>query len=103
MDAPGRQYDVVVGHNDSPEHQTHLIVMNLNARVLIIELPGGESNKAKIYQGPQLFGPNADLDPVTLSFRDVDGDGTTDMIVNVQGAQIVFLNKNGQFVLQQSH
>ncbi len=97
------QYDVVVGHNDSLEHKTHLIAMNLNSRVTIIELPGGDSSKAKIYQGPTLYGPNADLAPVTLSFRDTTGDGLTDMIVNVQGAQLVYLNKNGQFQQPQSH
>lgn len=97
------QYDVVVGHNDSPTHKTHIIAFNLNARVVIIELPGGDSSKAKIYQGVQLFGQNADLDPVTLSFRDVNEDGLLDMIVTVQGAQLIYLNKNGQFVPQQSH
>ncbi len=97
------QYDVIVGHNDSPTHKTHIIVLNLNAKVVIIELPGGDNSKAKIYQGGQLFGQNADLYPVTLSFRDVNGDGLIDMIVTVQGGQIIFLNKNGQFILQQSH
>ncbi len=97
------QYDVVVGHNDSPTHQTHLIAMNLHARVVIIEIPGGDSAKAKIYPGPQLYGTDADLYPVTLRFQDVDGDGKTDMIVTVQGTQIIYLNQNGQFVLQPSH
>jgi hypothetical protein len=95
------QYDVVVGHDDSPTHQTHLIAMNLHARVVIIEIPGGDSAKAKIYQGLQLYGQDADLYPVTLRFQDVDGDGKTDMIVIVQGTQIIYLNQNGQFVQQQ--
>ncbi len=95
------QYDVVVGHSDSPTHQTHLIAMNFHARVVIIEIPGGDSAKAKIYEGPHLYGPDADLYPVTLQFQDVDGDGKTDMIVTVQGTQIIYLNQNGQFVLQQ--
>ncbi len=97
------QYDVVVGHNDSPTYKTHLIAMNLHARVVIIEIPGRDSSKAKIYQGPQLYGQDADLYPVTLRFQDVDGDGKTDMIVTVQGTQIIYLNQNGQFVLQPSH
>jgi hypothetical protein len=97
------QYDVIVGHNDSPTNKTHIIALNLNARVEIIELPGGDSSHAKIYQGPQLFGQNADLFPVTLSFRDVNGDGLLDMVINVQGAQIIYLNKNGAFVPPPSH
>jgi len=92
------QYDVVVGHNDSVQHKTHLIALNLDARVVIIEIPGGDTSKSRIYRDPQLYGQNADLDPVTLSFRDVDGDGKTDMIVTVQGTPIIYLNQNGQFV-----
>jgi len=97
------QYDVVVGHGDSPGNPTHFIAMNLHAKVLIIEVPGGDSSKAKIYQGPQLYAQNADLSPVTLSFRDVNGDGRLDMIVTVQAAQLIYLNVNNQFVLEETH
>jgi hypothetical protein len=96
------QYDVVVGHNDNPDHKTHIIALNLKSRVVIIELPGGDSTKAKIYQGPFLYGQDSDLAPVTLTFRDVNGDGLLDMVITVQGAQIIYLNKQGQFV-PQSH
>ena len=96
------QYDVVVGHNDSASHPTHFIALNLNAEVVVIELPGGDSSKARIYQGPQLFGPDAALYPVTLSFPDPQGNGKPTMQVHVQGQIIVYLNQNGQFVLQGS-
>ena len=96
------QYDVVVGHNDSPAHPTHLIALNLRAQIIIIELPGGDISKAHIYQGPQLFGPGADLFPVTLSFPDPAVDGHPNMEVHVQGQIIVYLNQNGQFVPQGS-
>ena len=96
------QYDVVVGHNDSASNPTHFIALNLNAMVVIIELPGGDSSKSKIYQGPQLFGPGAALYPVTLSFPDPTGDGRPNMEVHVQGQIIVYLNQNGQFVPQGS-
>ncbi len=71
--------------------------MNLNRRVLIIELPGGESSKAKIYNGPILIGQGQDLAPVTLTFQDVNGDGLVDMIVNVQDAHFVYINDSGTF------
>ncbi len=96
------QYDVVVGHNDSPSAPTHFLALNLNATVVVIELPGGDSSKASIYRGPQLFGPDANLFPVTLSFPDPTGDGKPNMEVHVQGETFVYLNQNGQFVPQAS-
>jgi hypothetical protein len=96
------QYDVVVGHGDSASNPTHFIALNLHATVIVIELPGGDSAKARIYQGPHLFDPGADLCPVTLSFPDRQGDGKPNMEVHVQGQIFVYLNQNGQFVPQGS-
>ncbi len=91
------QTDAVVRHNDSAIHQSHFIAVNLNRHVLIVELPGGDATKARIFNGPILVGSGQDLAPVTLSFQDVNGDGLLDMIVNVQDAHFVFLNGNGTF------
>ena len=91
------QTDAVVGHNDSPSNPSHFIVMNLNHHIIIIELPGGNPSKARIYNGPVLIGQGQDLTPVTLSFKDMNGDGLPDMIVNVQDAHFVFINGNGTF------
>jgi hypothetical protein len=96
------QYDMVVGHGDSASTPTHFLALNLNATVVVIELPGGDSSKSKIYRGPQLFGPGAALFPVTLSFPDPTGDGQPNMEVHVQGQIFVYLNQNGQFVPQPS-
>ena len=91
------QTDGVVGHHDSSTNPSHFIAVNLNRHVLIIELPGGDATKARIFNGPILIGPGQDLAPVTLSFQDVNGDGLLDMIVNVQDAHFVFINGNGTF------
>lgn len=91
------QTDAVVGHNDSASNPTHFIAINLNSRIEVIEFPGGDASKAKIYVGPTLIGPNSNLAPVTLTFKDVNGDGKPDMIINVQGGHFVFINQNGQF------
>lgn len=100
------QYDVVVGHNDDEAHKTHIIVVNLNAHIVIIEIPGGDTSKSRVYSGPHLYGNDADLAPITLTFKDVNGDGHLDMLVNVQGGHLTYLNQrvNGvwQFVLQQT-
>jgi len=97
------QYDVVVGQSDSARNPTHFIALNLNATIVVIDLPGGDTSKAKIYRGPQLFGPGADLYPVTLSFPDPNGDGKPNMDIHVQGETFVYLNQNGTFVPQSSH
>src|SRR5260221_1275210 len=85
-----------IGHDDPPP-QTHFIAMTLNRHVLIIELPGGDTSKARIYIGPTLFGDGQELTPVTLSFKDVNGDGKPDMLVHIQDQTFVFLNDGTQF------
>src|SRR5260370_1606360 len=92
------QTDAVVGHKDSPSNPSHFIAINLNHHIIIIELPGGDPSKARIYNGPILIGQGQDLTPVTLSFKDVYGDGLPDMIVNVQDSPLVFINVNGTFL-----
>ncbi len=91
------QCDAVVGHRDSSAHPSHFLALNLNRHVEIIEIPGGDSAHMKVYAGPVLYGDGQDLAPVTLSFRDVNGDGQLDMLIHVQGQTIVYLNDNGQF------
>jgi hypothetical protein len=92
------QVDAVVGHNnDSPDHPSHFIAINLNRHILIIELPAGNATRAKIYSGPLLLGQGQDLTPVTLSFRDVDGDGKPDMLVWVADTHFVFINDSSGF------
>ena len=91
------QYDVVVGHSDSAANTSHFIVINLNRRIEVIEFPGGDPSHAHIYMGPQLYGPDDDLTPATLSFVDVNGDHKLDMIINVQQSHIVFINDQGTF------
>jgi len=91
------QVDAVVGHNDSPANPSHFIALNLNSHIEIIEFPGGDATKARVFIGPTLIGPGQNLTPVTLDFRDVNGDGKVDMIVNVGGSHFVFINENGSF------
>ncbi len=93
------QVDTVVGHNDSQSNPSHFIALNLNRHVVIIELPGGDSSKAKIYSVTTLYGDGQDLTPVTLSFKDVNGDGLLDMEIRIQDQTIALINENGGFRL----
>lgn len=91
------QVDALVGHNESTGVPSHFIALNLHSHIEIIELPGGDATHARIYLGPQLYGADADLVPVTLSFADVNGDHRPDMIIHFQGTKIVFINDQGGF------
>jgi hypothetical protein len=95
------QTDQVVGHADSTDHPTHFIAINLHSRVTIIEIPGGDASRARIYSGPTLYSDNGDSIPVTLEFKDVNGDGKVDMIVHIGDKQIIYLNDGTQFKPQQ--
>ena|SRR5258708_726187 len=95
------QTDQVVGHADSTDHPTHFVAINLNSRITIIEIPGGEASRARIYSGPTLYSDNGDSIPVTLEFKDVNGDGKPDMIVHIGDKQIIYLNDGTEFKPQQ--
>jgi len=90
------QSDAFVGHE--PAHTpSNFIVLNLHGRVEIIELPGGDPTKAKIYLGPQITGPGADLVPVTMQFVPSQLAHHPDMLVQFQDTQIRFRNITGEF------
>ena len=91
------QVDAYVGHNEAPGMPSHFLAVNLHGRIEVIELPGGDASHARIYIGPQLYGSDADLIPVTLSFLDVNGDKKPDMIITFQGTHVVFINDQGGF------
>jgi hypothetical protein len=91
------QIDEVVGQNDSSSSPSHFIALNLKGRIEIIEFPGGDASKARLYLGPQLYGVGADLVPVTLSFVDVFGNHHPAMILHFQDTRLVYINENGQF------
>jgi hypothetical protein len=89
------QMDAVVGHNDSPSHPTHFIFLNLNRHVEIIEIPGGDASKTRIFSGPVLFGNGQDLVPVTGEIR--NNNGRKDLVVHIQNQEILFINDGTTF------
>ena len=91
------QCDAAVGHGTDSNPNSHFIAVNLNRHIEIIEIPGGDPSKSKIYVGSTLMGDNAELLPVTLSFRSVSGGGKPDMIISVRGNTTVMINTGDGF------
>jgi len=90
------QIDAFVGH-ETGKTPSHFIALNLHGRIQIIEFPGGDGTKAKIYLGPQLYDANADRIPVKLQFVDVHHNHQPDMYVQFGNTQVVFRNTAGGF------
>lgn len=93
------QTEVNVGHGKA---SSHFIAVNLNRQVEVIEIPEGDPGHAKLYVGPTLTGDGQDLAPVTLDFKDVNGDHKPDMIIKVGTSRFVFLNTGNAFRPKQS-
>jgi hypothetical protein len=91
------QMEAVVGHGDSVSNPSHYLAINLHGKIEVIEFPGEDASHARIYLGPQLFGPGADKAPVTLTFVDVNADRRPDMLVFFQASWIVFINTPNGF------
>ena len=94
------QTDAVVGHNhDSRAHPSHFIAVNLKGHLEVFELPAGDPTKVRVFLGPTIVGTGADQVVVTISFADLDHDGTPDLILHYGESEEVFSNKGGTFLL----
>lgn len=91
------QVDEVVGHHDSIAHPSHFLAFNLHGQIEVIELPGGDVSRAKVYVVARLAGPQADLVPVILHFVPNQQTHELDMVVSFGGEQVVYRNGQGAF------
>ena len=92
------QTDAVVGHNhDSRAHPSHFLAINVRGQVEVFELPAGDPTKVRVFLGPMLSGNGADQVVVTISFTDLDHDGTPDMVIRYGDSAEVLYNKDGTF------
>jgi hypothetical protein len=92
------QTDAVVGHNhDSRAHPSHFVALNLRGQVEVFELPAGDPTKVRVFLGPILSGNGADQVVVTVSFADIDHDGTPDLVLRYGDSAEVFYNHDGTF------
>lgn len=90
------QIDAFVG-DETGKTPSHFIALNLHDQIEILELPGGDATHIRIYQGPRLYGPNADLVPVTLRFVRSTNPKYPDMQVQFQNTHVLFRNVHGTF------
>lgn len=88
-----------VGHGEESGQPTHLIAMNLDRQVVVLELPGGDPAQVRSITGPYLFGADEHLTPVIIGVSDVDGDTLPDLLLDVRRERIVYLNRDGGFRL----
>ncbi len=87
------QTDAVVGHeHDSAAHPSHFLAENLHGAILVIEFPAGSIAHPIAYTGPTFYGAGADTTPVTLTFKDVTGDGAPDLIIHAGATITVLVN-----------
>ncbi len=91
------QLDALVGHNEEGGSPTHLIAINLNRQISVIEIPGGDIGKARVITGPYLFGAEENLTPAKLAVRDLNGDSKPDLLLTVKNEQVVYLNDGQNF------
>jgi hypothetical protein len=92
------QTDAVVGHNhDSRAHPSHFVAVNLAGHIDVFELPAGDPTKVRVFFGPTISGNGADQVVVTISFTDIDHDGTPDLILHYGDSAEVLYNKGGTF------
>ena len=88
-----------VGHNESAGVPTQFVAMNLNRRVVIFEIPGGDVAQTRTLSGPYLFGANENLTPVRLRLDNVNADPDADLVVSVKNEEIIYINEGGSFRL----
>ena len=85
--------DAYVGHaGEQPGQPSHFLALNLDRRIVVIELPGGDTKNATTITGPYLFGDNEDLTPVKLATSDVNNDGVPDLVLTVKNEELIYIN-----------
>lgn len=80
-----------------PRNESYAFTLNLHGHIEILEQPGGDPTKTKIYLGPIITSPGADLVPVTLQFVDPHHTHHPDMLIVFQDTHVVFHNVQNTF------
>lgn len=87
----------VVEHGDGVGRETHFVAMNLNRQPVVIEFPAGNVDAARVLTLPRLFGARQDRTPVMLRLEHAAGDSGIDLVVSVDGEDILYTNETGAY------
>jgi hypothetical protein len=93
------QLAAYVGHGDGDGLPTQLMAVNMNRRITIIEVPGGDPSRVRTIPGPYLVGKDEELTVATMRLLDVNGDSHPDLLLRVKNEELVYINDNGEFRL----
>lgn len=85
-----------VGHGGNGQ-PSHLIALNLDRQVVVIDIPGSDPSQTRTIVGPYLFGANENLTPVLLDLHDYNNDAMLDLVVKVKNEKLVYINQDGAF------
>lgn len=88
-----------VGHNDAQALQTHFVAFNLDGRVSILEIPGGDIERLQVLHGPYVVGVDGPYVVPQLALEDMNGDGHVDLLLTLRGETVVYVNDAGAFRL----
>lgn len=86
-----------IGRIEEQAGPSHLIAMNLDRQVVILEIPGGDPSRLRTIPGPYLVGAGEDLTPVTMYLQDENADALPDLIVRIKNEELVYLNLGDGF------
>lgn len=76
---------------------SHFTVENLNGHILIYEVRLTDVSKPHLYTGPVFSGAGTELQPATISFEDVNGDGYLDIVIAVGTGRYFLINDHSAF------
>lgn len=88
-----------VGHDDADSIPTQFIALNLDGKINVLVLPGGDADRLTVLSGPYMVGTDGSNIVPRLDLEDMDRNGHVDLLLTLRGETVVYLNKNGEFRL----
>jgi hypothetical protein len=93
------QVTAYVGHGDERLGPTVIETRNINGQISVLVFPAGDTSEVKVLHGPYLVGPDAPYEVALPMLRDMNGDTHVDLLIEVRGELVVYINERGTFRL----